>query len=114
MAEKNGRKLALSLLLMGAINCSWAQPSGGAAPVRVAVAALETMSATLVVPATVVSRNDARIAAPPVPRTPDEVLLVRLQRVLVIGQNVAVPFPLPPVTTIILQYNIGVISQAPA
>ncbi len=57
------RLMVAGLCLLGLAASAVAQPGGRPAPVRVAVADLTTISPTLVVPATVVSRNDARIAA---------------------------------------------------
>lgn len=54
---------ALCLALAGWATAIAAQPSAGAAAVKVAVAKERQMSRTLWVPGTVVSRNDARLAA---------------------------------------------------
>ena len=52
--------IAGSLLVLGQ---AVAQPGSGPVPVRAAEARIQTMSSTLLVPGTVVSRNDARLAA---------------------------------------------------
>ncbi len=60
---KRGCRLLAGLFLAGLAAAASAQPGPRAAPVRVAVASMQTMAPVLVVPATVVSRADARIAA---------------------------------------------------